>query len=112
MSNQAPAATHHIAVTKDPQGQTAIFGIGTTYDEAIADAAKWGDPSERPPEDVWTAFPATQALYEQVKSGNCDRWGQIEIDGLEVQCTEEEQEEFEADVEHARPMNGLGGYAD
>lgn len=111
MPYKAPAATHHIALTQDPQGRTAIFGIGTTYEEAIADAAKWGDPSERPPEDVWMALPATQALYEQVKSGDCDRWGQIEVDGMEIECTDEEQEEFEAAAENARQKNGIGGHA-
>lgn len=89
------AIRHFIAVPADSQG-IGIFGAGTTEAEAIADAVRWGDPSDKPADEIWKALPATKALHDHVVCiGAPASWSHITVDGREIQCTNDEYEAAE-----------------
>jgi hypothetical protein len=94
MTTTDTAIRYFVAV---PAGhQTAIFGAGTSKAEAIADASRWGDPSDKPVDDVWKALPATKVLHDLVCSqGAPASWSEITVDGQDLQCTVDEQEAIE-----------------
>lgn len=70
---ETPAGKHFIAVQK-----TAIWGVGTTFDEALADATKsFRESVKRAPElGELKVLPCSEALYEVVgRDGGCiDYW--------------------------------------
>lgn len=86
------AIRHFIAVPANNQGM-GIFGAGTTEAEAIADAVRWGDPSDKPAHEIWKALPATRALHDHVVCiGAPASWGRITLDSQELECTNDEAE--------------------
>ncbi|MBK3403252.1 hypothetical protein H0176_24175 [Methylorubrum populi] len=83
------------------QHRTAIFGAGTTAEEAIADAVRWGDRSDKPASEVWEALPATETLHNLVLSaGAPSSWSEITVGAHTLQCTTDEADavEIAADI--------------
>lgn len=93
MTNTDTTIRHFIAVSADPTNQLAIYGIGRTADEAIADAVRDGGLQSNLREDndgfgiardnvgnileeVFVAQRCTSALYKIVEArGGADlRW--------------------------------------
>ncbi len=93
MTSTAPRV--FVAVPKEEVSRIAIFGIGTTEAEALADVAKWGD---RPANEIWAVLPATKALYEDVRDNGTPRsfyWHTLEFGAIELQCTMDEYDAVE-----------------
>lgn len=74
------------------QHRTAIFGTGTTAQATIADAVRWGDPSDKPTSEVWEALPATETLHNLVLSAGAPaKWSEITVGPRTLQCTTDEE---------------------
>lgn len=72
---QTPKIAGFIATDRS---QTAIYGTGTTADEAIADALREIQPDDRYSAADFVAVPASAALLAQVASvGGAISWGSV-----------------------------------
>lgn len=82
---QTPKIAGFIATDRS---QTAIYGTGTTADEAIADALREIQPDDRYSAADFVAVPASAALLAQVASvGGAISWGAVR--GVAVTTDEE-----------------------
>lgn len=77
--------TYFIVTDRD---RIAIFGIGGTEADALAEANEFAEKGENP--DDWRIQPCTRALYDQVHEiGGNIAWGYLP-DGTACTCGEED----------------------